>query len=55
MDDWRKSSKSGSNGGACVEVAGDSNVIAVRDTTNRTGGTLSIPVAAWAKFTAGLK
>lgn len=53
MDDWRKSSYSGSNGGQCVEVAAADGVM-VRDTTNRDGTTLSVPAAAWRTFTASL-
>ena len=48
-------SSDNSNGGQnCVEVAGN-GVILVRDTTNRDGVTLSVPAAAWAKFTASLR
>ena len=54
MDGWRKSSYSDGNGGQCVEVAGD-GVILVRDTTNRTGGTLSFPASVWRAFAEGLK
>jgi Domain of unknown function (DUF397) len=52
--EWRKSSYSSSSGGACVEV-GRNDVILVRDTTNRDGGTLSFPAAAWQTFTSKLK
>jgi hypothetical protein len=52
---WRKSSYSSGNGGACVEVGNISAGIAVRDTTDRAGGTLSIPSDAWKTFTARLK
>jgi hypothetical protein len=51
MDDWRKSTYSGSNGGDCVEVASADGVM-VRDTTDRDGGTLTFTAEAWAKFTA---
>jgi hypothetical protein len=54
MDDWRKSSYSGSNGGQCVEVATVDGVM-VRDTTDRDGATLSVPADAWRTFTASLK
>jgi hypothetical protein len=53
MGDWRKSSYSDANGGACVEVASD-DVIMVRDTTDRDGFTLSVPPSAWARFLATL-
>jgi hypothetical protein len=53
--DWRKSSYSDANGGSCVETATGDGVILVRDTTNRDGGTLSVPVGAWTSFTASLR
>ena len=52
---WRKSSYSGGNGGSCVEVGTAARVVLVRDTTNRDGGTLSVPADAWQAFTAELK
>ena len=52
---WRKSSYSGGNGGSCVEVGTAARVVLVRDTTNRDGGTLSVPADAWQAFTAGLR
>ena len=54
MDGWRKSSYSDGNGGQCVEVARDEAVL-VRDTTDRDGVTLTVPVGAWRTFTASLK
>jgi Domain of unknown function (DUF397) len=51
---WRKSSYSGGSGGNCVEVADAASVVAVRDTKNRDGGTLTFAVGAWAAFTAAL-
>jgi hypothetical protein len=39
---WRKSSRSGGNNGACVELA---NVGAVRDSKNRTGPVLHADLA----------
>lgn len=55
MGDWRKSTRSSANGGACVELASDSGVILVRDTANRDGGTLSFSAETWATFTASLR
>jgi hypothetical protein len=52
---WRKSSRSGNNGGDCVEVAGAAPVILVRDTKNPDGHVLKVPADAWASFTASLK
>jgi Domain of unknown function (DUF397) len=43
---WRKSSRSGS-AGDCVEIAFVPGATAIRDTKNRTGGTLTFPESAW--------
>jgi hypothetical protein len=53
--DWRKSSFSGANGGACLEAATRNGAVLVRDTTDRDRLTLSIPATAWDKFTASLR
>lgn len=55
MGDWRKSSYSDGNGGACVETATGTGGILIRDTTDRDGTTLSIPAGDWQKFTDALK
>ena len=48
---WRKSTRSGSNGGECVEVADNlPGVVAVRDSKDPHGPTLAFPPAAWATF-----
>jgi hypothetical protein len=52
---WRKASYSGGNGGSCVEVAQAARGVAVRDTTDREGGTLAFTTDAWETFTATLK
>jgi hypothetical protein len=52
MEDWRKSSHSGANGGSYVETAGGAGVILVRDTTDHDGFTLIVPAETRAKFTA---
>ena len=52
--DWRKSSYSSGDGGQCVEVASAEGV-AVRDTTNRDGGTLTFSAEAWQRFTDTLR
>jgi hypothetical protein len=44
---WQKSSYSGSETN-CVEVAMTQNVVGVRDTKDRDGGTLTLPISAWA-------
>ncbi len=55
MSDWRKSTFSNDNGGACVELAGDNGAILVRDTTDRRGPVLTFSAAAWEAFTASLR
>lgn len=53
---WRKSSYSGSNGGACVEVAAlPGNSLAVRDSKNPDGRVLTFSRAEWRTFTTALK
>ncbi|MER7456682.1 DUF397 domain-containing protein [Micromonospora sp. NPDC126480] len=48
---WRKSTKSGNNGGACVEVAGNlPGVVGVRDSKDPTGPALVFSPAAWRAF-----
>ncbi|MGC4857465.1 DUF397 domain-containing protein [Micromonospora sp. DT4] len=48
---WHKSTRSGGNGGSCVEVADNlPNVVLVRDTKDRDGGTLHITPTAWKAF-----
>jgi Domain of unknown function (DUF397) len=46
--DWRTASYSTGNG-SCVEVA-SGEVILVRDTTDRDGGTLGFTAEAWREF-----
>ena len=55
MDDWRKSSYSGANGGSCLETASGDGVILVRDTTDREGGTLGFSAEAWQTFLGALR
>ena len=55
MGDWRKSSYSDGNGGACVEAASGHGSVLVRDTTDRDGGTLTLSAKAWQTFTDTLK
>ena len=52
--DWRKSTYSSGNGGDCVEVASD-DVVMVRDTTNREGGTLAFSTDAWERFLGAIR
>ncbi|MCN0179377.1 DUF397 domain-containing protein [Salinispora arenicola] len=48
---WRKSTKSGGNGGNCLEVADNlSGVVGVRDSKDPHGPTLAFGPAAWRAF-----
>jgi hypothetical protein len=38
-----------------VELTTDNAAVLVRDTTNRTGATLTFAASAWAQFTASLR
>lgn len=55
MVGWRKSTYSGSNGGDCVETASGDDVVLVRDTANRDGGTLAFTAGAWRRFITTLR
>ncbi|RKR89126.1 uncharacterized protein DUF397 [Micromonospora pisi] len=50
---WRKSTRSGTNGGACVEVADNlPGRVLVRDSKDRDGGMLAFGPATWRAFVA---
>ncbi|WP_367137444.1 DUF397 domain-containing protein [Saccharothrix sp. HUAS TT1] len=51
---WRKSSFSGS-GESCVEVAPVGEGVAMRDSKNPGGPTLSFTISRWREFLAGLE
>ncbi|GII88936.1 hypothetical protein Ssi03_69260 [Sphaerisporangium siamense] len=53
---WRKSSRSGSNGAACVEVALNlANIVAVRDSKNPSGPALVFSPQEWRSFIASVR
>jgi len=53
---WHKSSRSGNNGGNCVEVARNlAGVVAVRDSKDPQGPKLVCTPAEWEAFTAGAR
>lgn len=52
---WRKASYSSNGGGNCVEVAGQTGRVLVRDTKDRTGPVLRFSPAAWRRFADRLK
>jgi hypothetical protein len=48
---WRKSTRSGGNGGDCVEVAANvAGLVGVRDSKDPAGPVLSFDPAAWTRF-----
>ncbi|MEV0093292.1 DUF397 domain-containing protein [Streptomyces sp. NPDC050738] len=53
---WRKSSRSNTQGGDCVEVAdGHPTLIPVRDSKRPQGPALLIPAVAWSAFLKHIK
>ena len=53
---WRKSSRSGSEGGNCVEVASlPDGACAVRDSKDTEGPMLRLSAEQWQRFTTELK
>lgn len=53
--EWKKSIKSGSNGGSCVEVRSHDDMIQVRDTKDRNGSILTFTADEWSAFVEGAK
>ena len=54
--EWRKSSRSGDNGGNCVEVARNlPGIVAVRDSKNPDGPVLIVGRDEWASFITRLR
>ncbi|MBQ1017159.1 DUF397 domain-containing protein [Micromonospora sp. D93] len=48
---WRKSSRSGGNGGQCVEVADNlSGIVGVRDSKDPSGPALTFDPQTWKAF-----
>ncbi|MFF2541835.1 DUF397 domain-containing protein [Kitasatospora sp. NPDC058063] len=47
---WFKSSHSGTQGGACVEIALTPDAVHVRDSKDKTGPQLTFTAEAWADF-----
>lgn len=52
---WRKSSRSGGQGGNCVEVASVASTVAVRDSKNPGGPRLAFGAAEWRAFAERVK
>jgi hypothetical protein len=54
--EWRKSSYSNGNGGACVEVARNlPDAVVVHDSKDPDGATLAFAADQWQAFTARVK
>lgn len=49
---WKRSSYSGDSGTSCVECAADGRVVRIRDSKDRSGRELRVPVVAWSAFVA---
>ncbi len=53
---WHKSTRSGGNGGDCVEVAGNlAGIVAIRDTKDPGGAVLVFTRAEWSAFLDGVR
>ncbi|HEX6525662.1 MAG TPA: DUF397 domain-containing protein [Streptosporangiaceae bacterium] len=52
---WRKSSYSGGSGAECIEVASLRSAVAVRDSKDRQGATLTLSAPAWRAFINEMK
>lgn len=54
---WRKSSRSGAGGSNCVEVGftPDATQTGIRDTKDRSHGTLSVSAGRWSAFLNSVK
>lgn len=53
---WHKSTRSGGNGGDCVEVAVNlPGIVAVRDTKDRDSAALIFTHSEWEAFIAGVR
>lgn len=52
---WRKSTRSGNNGGQCVEVAIAPSAVGLRDSKDQGGPLLAVTRTTWTAFVAGLK
>jgi hypothetical protein len=52
---WRKSSHSGAQASECVEVAGLSDTVAVRDSKDPDGPVLTLHAAMWRSLLRNLK
>ena len=52
---WRTASRSGANGGQCVEVGQDGGAVLVRDTKKRDLGQMAVTADEWRVFVTEVK
>ncbi|SCF47380.1 protein of unknown function (DUF397) [Micromonospora matsumotoense] len=53
---WRTSTRSGTNGGDCVEVADNlAGIVGIRDSKDPTGPALTVAPTAWSAFVTDVK
>jgi hypothetical protein len=53
---WRKSSRSGDNGGNCVEVADNlPGIVGLRDSKDPTGPVLTFEPSRWSAFVTAVR
>ncbi|MFV2103795.1 DUF397 domain-containing protein [Micromonospora sp. LOL_024] len=53
---WRTSTRSGTNGGDCVEVADNlPDVVGIRDSKDPTGPALTVAPATWSAFVTAVR
>ena len=52
---FRKSSYSSNNGGACIETASTERLVLVRDSKDQTGPRVTVSPEAWKSFTRRLR
>jgi hypothetical protein len=52
---WRKSTRSGGNGGNCVEVAKLAGTIGVRDSKDVDAAVLAFEPTSWSAFVASVR
>lgn len=53
--EWRKATRSNSNGGACVEAASLPSIVAVRDSKDPDGPKLAFAPETWRTFTSRIR
>ena len=55
MTEWRKSSRSNTTGGDCVELRGRAGCVDVRDSKDPSGPKLALTPAAWRDLVGRIK